>query len=327
MNPINLFKGYKKGEDEQTHSFLSFLNFLKETNEQTFLNFCVALNILNSKERNIKNVVISCFPKKLETGRVDWDGQMTTKSSITAIESKIKRSAFRLKQIKVHIKKLKDKKLNYRNKKLILLTPFDKDWLIHEYPTLKNEFVDFLSWSAIYSEINNISLNNQNNSFIFVLNEYKNYVNEINEDRVGIIQTLNMEVLGKKNFENLNLLKEWEKWHVPSKNFGFDLPNFNVFLYKHGVGLVGYFNSRSMSLNPSRKNGDEYKFYFNIQNGINVFPSAKIISKDELINLLGKREMKSDYEKFKRWKNRGHGYFVLNKKMIDALLNKIQNKS
>ena len=40
-----------------------------------------------------------------------------------------------------------------------------------------------------------------------------------------------------------------------------------------------------------------------------------------------KREMKSDYEKFKRWKNRGHGYFVLNKKMIDALLNKIQNKS
>ena len=37
--------------------------------------------------------------------------------------------------------------------------------------------------------------------------------------------------------------------------------------------------------------------------------------------------MKSDYEKFKRWKNRGHGYFVLNKKMIDALLNKIQNKS
>ena len=291
---------------------MAFLNFLKNSNKNIFIQFCNSLKIFNTKKINLSSLTIKSLPSKISTNRISWDGEISSSDFYIAIESKINFSAFRLSQIKTHIKKLKQ--LNSRNKKLILLTPFDRDWLTRKNHYLANKQIYFLSWSDIYQKIETIPKNKNNTSFNFVLQEYKDYIENSHIDRAGIIQTLNSEVLGEKEFENLNKLKTWKKWHVPSKKFGFDLPNFKVFLYKHDLGLVGYFNSHGMSLNPDRKHRTDYKFYFNVWDSIKILPKTKIINQNELIKLLG-------YEKFKRWKNRGQSYFVLNKKMVDELLN------
>ena len=174
---VNLFELYKKNEDRQTHAFLALLNLIKKYNFDIFMDLCFQLGILPHKDFSNKNLKIKCLPskfidKKGEEFNVTWDGQINFLDKvIIAIESKVNRGALKQSQLKRHLNNLK--RIDYPFKKLILLTPFGKEWLRNKYHFLQSGYVEFLSWRDIYDKINQL-LNKNNNKDIFyrVIEEY-----------------------------------------------------------------------------------------------------------------------------------------------------------
>ena len=130
---LNLFKGYSQKENGQTHAFLSFLNFLKNCDERSLTNICNNLKIFKKNHKIIpESVKIEVLPSKAQKKKVTWDGQIQTSKLLVAIECKINKNALRQSQLKRHFNCIR----NYPHGKLILITPFDRDWLLNKYPKL-----------------------------------------------------------------------------------------------------------------------------------------------------------------------------------------------
>jgi hypothetical protein len=317
LESINLFKGYKQEENENTHAFLAFLNLLLHTNNKLFLTFWNSLKT-GIKIDVVNDVEIDCQPRKFGS----WDGQIYSKKQkwFVAIESKIRTTALKSSQLIIHQINIKKCEEEYTKVKLVLLTPFDKDWIIKEYLNGKPaKNINYLSWRDIYKSVTDIQARLNNNLPLeFVVDQYKNYLQDSNYNHAGIIQILNEDNINDEYIKSV-IAGEENRWHVPSKKIGFDIPNFKVFAYdKNKNGIFGYFVSKGMFVNPNRKNWKEWKYFFKIENFRRLKPaiSIKVIRK-----MLGKAEMGDDFLKYRDFKknNCPAPYYVLNTKMVEAL--------
>ena len=316
LDSINLFKGYSQKENEQTHAFLAFLNFLLHTDKKKFVLLWNSLKI-SRININPSDIEIRCL--NYENGT--WDGEIKSKKKkwFIAIESKIEKSALNHSQIRRHRFHIAKEKNIYQHVKLVFLTPFDKDWIIKEYLHGKHgNNVSFLSWGDVYKSANVISENLNNSTHKYVVEEYKKYLEAVNWNRTGIIQVLNKEYIEDDFICKIKTGKH-DAFHIPSKKIGFDLPNFKVFLYEREKGgISSYFTSNGMFLDHRRERDKSFKHYFTIEDFIEL---KNPIDNEDIRKLLGKKEMGGKYMKYKCFKKKNcpAPYYVLNAKMVDAL--------
>jgi hypothetical protein len=320
LDSMNLFKGYSQEENAQTHAFLAFLNFLRHANARVFRAYWHSLGF-NPHGVSPADIEIGCLTQK-DGGT--WDGQILSQKSrwFIAVESKVNKGAFsriQLSRHKRHIKSLAGKR-GYRRAKLVLLTPFDKDWIVKEYLRGKREpAISFLSWGDIYKSTLEIRGKVDNRGQKFVVNQYVTYLEAANEDRAGIIQILSNKYISDEVTRRFQS-GEYVGFHIPSKKIGFDLPNFKVFCYNHEKnGISWYFTSKGLHLDRIRLRGADFKHYFEVDNPVTL---KNPITVEMIRRLLGKREMGGNYHAYRDFKKRScpAPYYLLNRKMVNALV-------
>ncbi len=318
LESINLFKGYSQEENENTHAFLAFLNSLLNSNKKEFLRFFNSLKIGIQTSRT-SDITIDCLKQNYGA---TWDGQIYSKSKkwFIAIESKVRKAALSRNQLKSHIANVKDLKKQYKKVKLILLTPFDKDWIIKEYLLGKHvKDVNYISWGDIYKSA--AYLRPQSKALKFVVDEYKEYLQNVNYEKAGIIQMVNLSIFcSEKTFKKI-VDGKCNKFHIPDKITGFELPNFKVFLYRKKKGEKGgifaFFTSKGISLDYNRKKDKEFKYYFDISG----FKELKrSIMPDEVRDIAKKSKTTNSLSNFKIH-NCPAPYYFLNKEIVGALEN------
>lgn len=316
LESINLFKGYAQDENAKTHAFLSFLYILLRSNETAFLFFWKELNLLS---RNIrpKATCIGCLKQNFAT----WDGQIFSEQDkwFIAIESKINKGALNSGQLKRHLAGIKRVKKEYEKVKLVLLTPFDKDWICQEYLNGKNQSdIDFLSWGDIYkAAVCLLKKNLKSPPLKIIVEEYISYLNDANFAKAGIIQMVNEDIFYSENRYEKIKNSEDNKFHIPNKIVGFDFPSFRVFLYgKDRGGLFASFTSEGMWLDSNRRKDEEFKYYFKISNFKDLKNSP--ISAVDIRKLLWSRDKNNHFRHFKE-NNCPAPYYFLNRDMVNKL--------
>jgi len=315
LESINLFKGYSQEENANTHAFLAFLKALLNSSQKEFLSFFNYLD-MGIKTSGTKDINIECLKQNFGA---TWDGQIYSNSKkwFIAIESKVNKSALNRKQLMDHISNAKDLRKQYNKVRLTLLTPFDKRWIIQEYLHGKpTKGISFISWGDIYKSA--AYLRPQGKALRFMVNEYKQYLQNANYEKAGIIQMVNKDIFYTDNTYKRIVNGKYNKFHIPDKITGFDLPNFRVFLYcKDKGGIFAFFTSKGMLLDSNRRKDKEFKYYFNISGFKTLKPS---ITAEEIRDMAKKSKTITNLVNFKIH-NCPAPYYLLNKDIVDILAN------
>ncbi len=315
LESINLFKGYSQEENANTHAFLAFLKALLNSSKKEFTQFFNYLD-MGIKTNKTNDINIDCLKQNFGA---TWDGQIYSKRNkwFIAIESKIRKAALSRKQLRSHISNAKDLKRQYKKVKLTLLTPFDKDWIIQEYLSGKpTKDINYISWGDIYKSV--AYLRPQGQALSFIVAEYKQYLQDANYERAGIIQMINKDIFySAKTYKKIIKCKA-NKFHIPEKITGFDLPNFKVFLYcKERGGIFAFFTSKGMLLDYNRKKDKEFKYYFDISGFKEL---RRSLQAEEIRDIAKKSKTTTSLSNFKIH-NCPAPYYFLNKKIVDVLEN------
>jgi hypothetical protein len=323
LESMNLFRGYSQEENAQTHAFLAFLNFLLHANARAFQTYWHSLGLW-PRRVTPSDVEIGCLTH--ENGGT-WDGQIRSRKRgwFVAVESKLKKAALSRNQLSRHKKCMRGLTGKFSHKKLLLLTPFDKDWIVKEFLRGRcNHNVTFLSWRDVYESTIGLRGKVSGRGQEFVVNQYGAYLEAANGDRSGIIQVLNKKHIGDEVARGFQS-GEYNDFHIPSKKIGFDLPKFKVFCYDHEKGGISwYFTSNGMRLDRIRVNGVDFKHYFEVDSPVTL---KTPIATSTIRSVLGRREMGGNYRAYQSFKKRNcpAPYYILNRKMVDALVHEASN--
>lgn len=224
--------------------------------------------------------------------------------------------ALNQRQLRHHISRVKRLKKQYNKVNLVLLTPFDKDWIIEEYlagKTIKD--VDYISWGEIYKSA--AYLRPRNKALRFIVNEYKEYLQNTNYEKAGIIQIVNKYNWYSDKQYNDIVAGRYTKFHIPDKRTGFDLPDFKVFVYDNEKGgIFSFFTSEGMFLNPNRKRWKEFKYYCKITPKFKEL--RRPINAEDIRNIASKSKIANNLRDFKTHQCPTPCYF-LNKDIVDRL--------
>ncbi len=324
LDSMNLFRGYSQEENAQTHAFLAFLNFLLHANAKVFQKYCGSLR-LGLHGATPADVEIGCLT---QADGGTWDGQILSRKSgwFIAVESKVTKTAFSRIQLSRHKARIKDLARTYARAKLVLLTPFDTDWIVKEYLCGKREpAITFLSWGDVYKSTLEIRGMVGSRGHEFVVEQYGAYLEAANGDRSGIVQILNRKHISDEVTARFQS-GEYDDFHIPSKKIGFDLPKFKVFCYDHEKGGISwYFTSNGMHLDRIRLHGVDFKHYFEVDSPVTL---KTPITAGTIRRLLGRREMGGNYLVYRDFKKRKcpAPYYLLNRKMVDALVHEARAK-
>jgi hypothetical protein len=150
LDSINLFKGYTQEENSNTHAFLAFLNFLLHADRRDFFKLLRSFNCGDVSTANPEDIEIRC----LRYDHGTWDGEIYSKRKrwFLAIESKINKIALSPSQLRRHRQHIETLLAEYDHARLVLLTPFDADWIVKEYLHGKcGRNIAFLSWGDVYN--------------------------------------------------------------------------------------------------------------------------------------------------------------------------------
>jgi len=304
---VNLFRIYKNPDENlQTHALLSVLDFIRICDVILLRKILKRLNIL-SRYKITNEVGITFLPTKIKGRRISWDGQIDTSKSLIAIESKISHSALKNSQIKNHLLKIK-KIHGYKEKKLVIISPFDKNWLKSKYQILKSEIVHLLSWGEVYRVLREETIKLKNKVLLKnIITQYLDFIKDT-QDVAGFIQTLNPIILG-------DLIKKIEsgqtkEFHVPKKKKIYDTPNLRVFLYSKEKGIFAYFVSAGITWDSKRDGeyGGKYEYCFKIDSYTKIDP----IAQKQVMELLKSKNLK-------KWKKRAQPLFKLDNEKTDIL--------
>lgn len=331
---VNLFKNYLKKENEHTNAFISFLNFLYKSDPDAAIKLLKKLNLKDLSKNNIRFDI--CHRQNINGTMVTWDAVIISGNTFYAIECKVSATAFNQKQINRHLKnleKIKNQKINgakISKTKLIIISPMT-DAYIYSKIKKKENWNDLLliNWNDFYFQLSSMKATNK---FKHILDEYKKYLDILFYMRSGVLFTLSDFNINKEVMKKILIGKE--KFHIPKILKDFNIPNFNVFIFKDD-GILFHFESNILSLNKKRdKNrpfGKNWTYNFEIKDKkIFVFSEEEPFTRDETIKLLDKENKKlineNKIKPFKSWKNRGFTYRYLTKDNVDSLKNELNYK-